>query len=380
MDSKRRWSGFVCPECRFVFRVSRDHDGTGIVCPCCRRLMRIPGEDDTPSALLAPIRQVQAGEAAVPEDETNPPLQRRHGKNRRKAAPPEIPSWEIEATRTRHGERRTMKWILIGGIPLFAVIVVAVVFALRSPPAPVVPDFVGVATGPDEGESIEEDIELPQVMKRSEPSIIGEAEPLARAFLEATDVKQVLPLIHDVETVEPRLRRHYPDGKIEPVGLSAFNTGGGLNYRGSLVAISVRTREHEQRQLAFVDGPEGLKIDWESWVGWSDMTWEDFIERSPSSPHTFRVVLQQVEYYNFAFTDEDKWQSYTLVSPDGEYLLYGYAEKGSVLNEQLRPSDPKSGSAMMLGIKYPEARQSGRQVLIDSIVAEGWVQAPPVSP
>src|SRR6478672_5978907 len=62
MESARRWSGFVCPDCRFVFRVPRDHDGKGIVCPSCRRILRIPTAGDTPGPLTATLRRVPADE------------------------------------------------------------------------------------------------------------------------------------------------------------------------------------------------------------------------------------------------------------------------------------------------------------------------------
>ena len=51
MESASRWSGYVCPDCRFVFRVPRDHDGKGIICPSCRRMLRIPTSADETAAL-----------------------------------------------------------------------------------------------------------------------------------------------------------------------------------------------------------------------------------------------------------------------------------------------------------------------------------------
>ena len=39
----KRWNSFVCPACRSIFRVARDHDGRGVVCPSCRGMLRLPG-------------------------------------------------------------------------------------------------------------------------------------------------------------------------------------------------------------------------------------------------------------------------------------------------------------------------------------------------
>ncbi len=57
-EKSRRWGAFVCPDCRFVFRVPGDHDGVGIVCPSCRRMLRIPADGDAVAPLMAPIKKI----------------------------------------------------------------------------------------------------------------------------------------------------------------------------------------------------------------------------------------------------------------------------------------------------------------------------------
>ncbi|MDX1680207.1 MAG: hypothetical protein R3242_05700 [Akkermansiaceae bacterium] len=52
-SSKRRWGGFVCPDCRLVFRIPLDHEGEGTVCPSCHRLLRIPKKGDRLPPLVA---------------------------------------------------------------------------------------------------------------------------------------------------------------------------------------------------------------------------------------------------------------------------------------------------------------------------------------
>jgi hypothetical protein len=90
--------------------------------------------------------------------------------------------------------------------------------------------------------------------------------------------------------------------------------------------------------------------------------------------------LCPTDYYNFAFANDNKWQAYRLTSPDGGNLLYGYAERGSVMNSKLRPSLDNQQTPLMLALKFPENATSNNQVLIEKIVAEGWVlesEAPP---
>lgn len=61
---KRRWGGFLCPECSFIFRVPKDHDGVGTVCPACQQLLRIPKESNE---VVARLTNVEATEVARKE-------------------------------------------------------------------------------------------------------------------------------------------------------------------------------------------------------------------------------------------------------------------------------------------------------------------------
>ncbi|RYD23361.1 MAG: hypothetical protein EOP87_26570, partial [Verrucomicrobiaceae bacterium] len=63
----RRWNSFVCPGCRCVFRVPRDHDGKGVVCPACRIMLRLPGPDDELPPLMSQPAAGMAEQAEVEE-------------------------------------------------------------------------------------------------------------------------------------------------------------------------------------------------------------------------------------------------------------------------------------------------------------------------
>ncbi len=371
MESARRWSGYVCPDCRFVFRVPRDHDGAGVVCPSCRRMLRIPAADDVPPPLVAAAqeREPEAEEATAEGGHVR--RKRHHGSSRRSTSP----EWEHEGKhRTRRGEQRAMRWMLAGGIALFLSLVAAVIFALRErEPLPVV--AVPVADAPAEAgaEGAAEVPDLPEIMRRSEVDVLAEAEVLAREFLNASSTEEILPLVRDPQTVAQRIGRIHPDGRIEPRGLSQFNPSGAVGYRGAFASVDALDKDFAPLQIAFVQTPEGLKIDWESFVGWSDMPWEEFVENRPTEPHVFRVTLKQVDYYNFDFSDDTQWQSYSLASPDGEHVLYGYAERGSILDQRVKPDDAKQSIAVTLALRFPENPEGRGQVIIDDYIVEGWV-------
>ena len=118
--------------------------------------------------------------------------------------------------------------------------------------------------------------------ERSEASWAAEAEPLARKFLEVKTVEELLPLVRNPATAEAAVRAFYPDGRIDAPGLSQFNSGTELLIREKLASFSVKTGDFEDKPLAFLETPQGLRVDWESWVGWSEISWEKFLSSKPS--------------------------------------------------------------------------------------------------
>lgn len=203
---------------------------------------------------------------------------------------------------------------------------------------------------------------------------MAEAEGLARKFLQAKTVEEMLPLVNGPETTEKRMRAFYQEDGVSPPGLSKFNSTGGFTVKGKLVSADVVTGEFDQRPMAFVETAAGLKIDWESWTGWSEMSWEEFRSKKPSEGHVFRVSLSPVVYYNFGFADESKWQSYRLESPDKEHSIYGYVEKGSMLEERIRLDVDTKKVFLILSLKFPAEAQTDNQVVIERFVNEGWVE------
>lgn len=367
METVRRWSGFVCPDCRFVFRVPRDHDGKGIVCPSCRRILRIPGAGDVPPPLLATLRRVDVdAESTEPE-----PQKVRRKKRRRKVDELKNIEWENQSRGSRRGENWQMKWMLIGGVALFILMVTGIVLALRKGPQ-ATPQVVATAN-PQSATSSK--ILEPAVTVRGENTIIAEAEPLVSKFLNATQVDEILPLVRDVKLNEARIRQFYPNGKIAAIGIARFNTTGQLTSQGQAWQLGVTTRDQDEKFIILIDSSDGLKVDWESWVGWSDMPWDKFMATKPTTSHLFRVKFSPVEYYNFGFSDDQKWQSCRLESPNGESSIYGYIEKGSLLDIQIRAFKDTKFAFLILLLKYPSDANSPKQVLIERLVSDSWVLA-----
>lgn len=265
-----------------------------------------------------------------------------------------------------------MVLILAGAGGLLVLIIAGVIAALFSggespktepPPAAAAPTAAAAA-----------------VAARAEPPFEKSAETIARAFLEARHVDQLLPLVRHPEVTAKRMARIHPDGTVPAPGLSDFNLDSDVIRHGDIATVRVRTLDFNEKVMAFALTPDGWKVDWESWVGWSDLSWKDFRANKPAAPGSYRVTLKDVEYYNRSFTDESKWKSFLLEAPEGAVSVYGYVARDSPIMARLRPSSDQPAVPFVLSLRFPENADSDNQVLIESILAEGWVLDNETSP
>lgn len=377
----RVWVAFVCPDCRFVFRVPKDHDGGGIICSSCRRMLRIPVDGERTSPLMA--SSTTPGFAAM--QKTAPKNGSGNAKSynqvlRKSRAAKEwkdLTNQDLENADARGNS--VGLYILIGFLFLFSLGGVTLVWDPFDDEDVTETEVPLEMAKPDSEVVLEvdEEIELPAILKGGEMQFINDAKLLAKRFLSATHVDEILPVVDLSRDTEQKILDYYRNGKIEPVGMNKFNAGGKPSYLGNYAAVTVETSDFETRELAFVEGEDGeVKIDWESWVGWSEMPWKDLLITKPKTPVLVRVKVKEVEYYNFGFSDDEKWRSYSLISPDGENVLYGYVERGSLLDEKIRPRNDFKVVAQTLRVKFLEKNYSSSQVLIVEQVSDGWVVSP----
>ncbi len=330
-------------------------------------MLRIPVAGDRPPPLVVPIRQQETpAEETRTETAGDEPQRRRKRRSRRG----EGHSWDSaggHGRKSRRGEKRQMVWMLVGGSTLLVLIVAGVLAAMSGGPSSDAMPDTGAA-GKDAGQPDKQAVTV-----RSDAELLRIAEPMAKTFLNATTVDALLPHVREPGRAKERMRRLHPDGTVNAPGMAAFNIDFQVVNQGNISSVRVRTRDYEDRRMSFVETADGLKIDWEGWSGWSEMGWEEFLTEKPKTPVLFRVVLSDVDYYNMAFRDESKWRSYRLESPDGSDFVYGYAERDSVTDARLRPSPDVKRVTCTLRLRFPDEGESRNQVIVDRVLADGWV-------
>lgn len=153
----------------------------------------------------------------------------------------------------------------------------------------------------------------------------------------------------------------------------------GQTFANGIVIGEVATRTGgvdggKGRIAQLVLGADGKwRIDLDSYLRKCVPDWAEIFS-GESESCLVRVVVTPDTYYNGSFSDEGKWQAFTLASADSKDFLYGYAERGSPQGKALlnmfgsganvRPATLELKSA-------PDGRT--RQFEITGVLAEGWV-------
>lgn len=341
-----------------------------MVCPSCERLLRIPTSEDEIPPLV--VRAERSKEAVAEQGEM---VKKR--RRRKKKAVDLTESWEKEPSARRHSrrgervDRIRIVGFLIGGFILLAGFLMALFLLDKGSDARAEKNKATAKPAP---------IELPKSVEKTDADFLEKAEPVVTAFLQAKSVEDLLPVVRNAAAAEPRMRDYYATHEFAPVGINTFNVVREVVRNGASLSVVVRTSDYDLKDVVCYYEGDKVKVDWENAVGWSEMPWSEFKDKKPGKPTLFRADVATVEYYNYDFSDDDKWHSYRLSSPDGDEVLYAYVERGSVMDSRIEiPTDQKSAH-YIFKLRFPPGATRDDQVLIDDCVCEGWSLDDPASP
>ena len=205
-----------------------------------------------------------------------------------------------------------------------------------------------------------------------------EIESTVKAFLEARTRDESLKLVVDPDGSARKwdawlAGETYVAPGFQGIVGDPVTTGTG---EGATSVVQVRTGDYNLREINLIKRDGRLKVDWDSWTAWSEMTWDEFRAKKPTEPVLFRVQLSIVDYFNFGFSDDREWASYRLDSRDGVNSVYGYVPRARELDRRLHPAEEGAKTKWVLKLKFPPDATRDNQVLIDSIVTEGWLMVP----
>lgn len=231
--------------------------------------------------------------------------------------------------------------------------------------------FQTPAPTPESSEERERNLE-----RQASITILQEIQPVLDKWLAAKSPADLHPLVRDPERVIPLMNAYYaeqqPFAALEILGRPEAEK---LFPYKQFVVISLEKRDFSKFYLTLEKGPAGYQVDWESYVGYGEMSLNIFRMKKPTSPVLMRFDIKPVGYYNLDFQDREKsHQSYQLNPVDGSPPLYGYVALNSPAHDKIKTALLRiSNTACVLKIRYPENSTEENQVEITEFVQKGYV-------
>ncbi|MGB6222333.1 hypothetical protein [Haloferula sp.] len=263
-------------------------------------------------------------------------------------------------------------FLLIGGLALTSAILI-----LRSPES-------------------EAEVSKQAAVERMEEDETADAEALAlvetveeslRRFMASESIEELLPTVRDPERVEPLMRDWYarhPMPSREFVRLGVFQP---LDLEGrTFWLVTCEVTGGQSETLLVEQKTDGrVLVDWETQVCYQPMSWDEYVKNRPEGDAVdFRLYLQPDRggFFSHEFRSEEDWSVYRLTAKDAEDYLFGYAPKGSELEERLNALASRNRGlpvALLLRIRIPEGTTSPRGVVIEEVLSERWALIRPVA-
>ncbi|MFV1994558.1 MAG: hypothetical protein ACC661_03900 [Verrucomicrobiales bacterium] len=152
----------------------------------------------------------------------------------------------------------------------------------------------------------------------------------------------------------------------------------------SMLLLVIEDEDYAMRVGPLYYSREGYyKVDWQWFKEFSEMGWLDFLDRRPQEPVMFRLRAHADTYFNFDFSDRERFDCYRLTDSTGSYHVYGYVEKDSPAAAKLKEAIERDGDATekgenpvvrcILRIRFNSPEPGGAdQVEITDFVQRDW--------
>ncbi len=211
-------------------------------------------------------------------------------------------------------------------------------------------------------------------------SFLPEGNRTLEQFFSARTIGKQLLHVRDPERVEPLMAKYYArEGEPKPIGIKQGLTMDTTVVHKQFLNSEIELADFGRRSIILEKTPQGFKLDWESLVGYCDMSWAALQQERPKTPQIFRVILNQDAHWNKDFTDSTQWRCYRLTDRKGDDYLFGYAKLDSAVNDKILQAslgDKDKTLACVLQLAYPENSTNPKQVEIVNFIETGWAYRP----
>jgi hypothetical protein len=327
-----------------------------------RRLGVAPRGEASPAADPAFMERLRSTtEEGFKVDPERPVMKRRD--NRRLKHGGNLTEWDTHPRRRhqRTGSRRLVQ-VLVGSIILVTLLLGAIFWQRVGPSG---------STGKDAAlPSAEVPLEL-----QSGGDFRKDVWKVVQEFCAAPNAEALMPFIRDPERVGPNLLRYYgAENPWIPLALGPQPDLSILEVHRNFVVLQLPLADFATRPIALEKTPGGFRVDWESFTGYSELSWADLRRTRPRDPVLVRAVVRPTDYFNRDFTSAIKYRAFQISDLNRDHVLYGYVPIGGEADLQIQKvllNDPSVHA--VIRVRYPETSTNDRQVEITEVLEKGWI-------
>ena len=147
------------------------------------------------------------------------------------------------------------------------------------------------------------------------------------------------------------------------------------NLSGFFIAKITVDDVFRARTVLLEDTDRGFLLDWEEFVRYGQMNWDDFVKSDGNDAFYFRVRATLDSNPEFAFPERFEWVCVRISDWKSEEDLYGYVRKDSDIGININKLlDDEWEKECILKICFPKERKGGiNQVKIVELINNNWI-------
>ena len=116
------------------------------------------------------------------------------------------------------------------------------------------------------------------------------SEKLLGKFFAVKNVEDFAPIVRNPEVTMPRIRKWYESRPLKFAKIKKIGYRDDIRAKGQMASVLIQRADYAVKAVALEKTVDGYRVDWESWVGWTELNWDDFFKERPTEP---KVVLVQ---------------------------------------------------------------------------------------
>lgn len=207
-------------------------------------------------------------------------------------------------------------------------------------------------------------------------------------YFAAESVSEKLRFVRHPDRVKNLMGDHYGRNEMKPKKLVKILSQAPvtLDFRFyNAIYVEMDDGSREPVLVELLDNGDS-KVDWEGHVCYLPVPWDEYIKKRPIGNFLMRVYAQNIDYYAYDFSDDEKYTSYKLTTRDYDGYLYAYAlnntEAGKKMNDYMNSLVRKARwkqQAIFLEVSFPEDSVGLNQLVIHDLAARSWLYSKPLT-